>query len=639
MKYEYLLQKYNLNIYSMILTSILGAVLKMGLQSKLPNNKIPHLNVKNWSRANRHLVGKILRELTHEKLITPLLQKQSDNDYHQYEYTLFIDKQCVRYHFSATYYQLNHLDIHPQTITKWVNNHEQPLDAIQLVIELKTCLGIMEKTLPCYLDEISSTLCGYAFKYHYNNLSAEQLIKANYQTVETSMSEGHPVFIANNGRIGFDAADYKKYAPESASPISLIWLAVHRKKTVFSSLSTLSYQELMEEELGNYLLEHFNQHLNSLNLLAQNYYFMPVHPWQWNEKITISFASDIANNDIVYLGQGHDNYLAQQSIRTFFNISNPYKNYVKTALSILNMGFIRGLSPQSMTITPQINEWISQLVAQDEFFQKTKFTVLLERAAIGYFNSHFECALINDSPHKKMLSALWRESPMPLLAKDQRLMTMASLLHIDNKGHSVVAALINSSGIDTAAWITCYLNVYLAPLIHAFFIYDLVFMPHGENLILVLENNVPAHVLMKDIGEEIAILNGSLKLPEAIEALHITVKDDIKINYILLDIFDCFFRHLTPLLQKDLAFSEQMFWQQVACCIYNWQSKHPEMIEKFKKFDLFKAEFVCTCLNKLQMTNNQQMIDLEDREKNLQFAGTLLNPLYAFKSEYSVIYK
>ncbi|WP_038928475.1 IucA/IucC family protein, partial [Yersinia pestis] len=80
----------------------------------------------------------------------------------------------------------------------------------------------------------------YAFKYHHNNLSATQLVHANYQTVETAMSEGHPVFIANNGRIGFDITDYAAYAPESAHPINLIWIAVHQDKTVFSSFTGLS---------------------------------------------------------------------------------------------------------------------------------------------------------------------------------------------------------------------------------------------------------------------------------------------------------------------------------------------------------------------------------------------------------------
>ncbi|WP_198511788.1 IucA/IucC family C-terminal-domain containing protein, partial [Bacillus subtilis] len=36
-----------------------------------------------------------------------------------------------------------------------------------------------------------------------------------------------------------------------------------------------------------------------------------------------------------------------------------------------------------------------------------------------------------------------------------------------------------------------YLTCYLSPLLHCFYQHDLVFMPHGENLIMLLENNVP----------------------------------------------------------------------------------------------------------------------------------------------------
>ncbi|PQQ36733.1 IucA/IucC family protein [Photorhabdus luminescens] len=592
------------------------------------DNHTLHLNAENWLHANRHLVTKILRELCHEKLINPI--------YHgQQQYSLTIGD--YQYHFQAETYQLDHIDIDAASVTKLRDNQSQPLDAIQLIIELHPLLEIPEKMLPIYLDEISSTLYGHAFKYQYNRLTAQDLADADYQVVETTMSEGHPVFIANNGRIGFDADDYQRYAPESASPVTLIWIAVHKDKAIFSALSDLSYQQLIEEELGKYLPVQFERHLNMLGLCPSDYYLMPLHPWQWQHRIAISFAADIANNHIVYLGEGHDRYLAQQSIRTFFNITQPKKNYVKTALSVLNMGFMRGLDPHSMVTTPSVNEWLSNLVHNDSFFQQKGFTVLRERAALGYFNNYFESAIKKDSPHKKMLSALWRESPMTLLQDNQRLMTMASLLHVDYQGHSVVAALVKCSGLDAEEWISRYLDAYLSPLLRSFFTYDLVFMPHGENLMLVLDNNSPTNMLMKDIGEEIAILNGDLQLPEEINFLHVTIEDDMKINYIFLDIFDCFFRYLIPLLQKDLNLPEERFWLLVARCVHNYQSQHLHQIEKFRQFDLFKREFIRTCLNRLQMANNQQMIDLDDREKNLKFAGTLVNPLYALRHEYSVI--
>jgi siderophore synthetase component len=62
---------------------------------------------------------------------------------------------------------------------------------------------------------------------------------------------------------------------------------------------------------------------------------MPAHPWQWENKTSITFAADIAQRHIIYLGTSDDDYQAQQSIRTFYNRSRPDRNYVKTALSVL----------------------------------------------------------------------------------------------------------------------------------------------------------------------------------------------------------------------------------------------------------------------------------------------------------------
>ena len=40
-------------------------------------------------------------------------------------------------------------------------------------------------------------------------------------------------------------------------------------------------------------------------------------------------------------------------------------------------------------------------------------------------------------------------------------------------------------------------------------------------------------------------------------------------------------------------------------------------------------EFALSCLNRLQLRNNQQMVDLADPSAALQFVGTLTNPLAA----------
>ena len=141
---------------------------------------------------------------------------------------------------------------------------------------------------------------------------------------------------------------------------------------------------------------------------------------------------------------------------------------------------------------------------------------------------------------------------------------------------------------------------------------------------------------MKDIGEEVAILNGSKPLPGRVAQLAVSLDDEMKLNYILLDIFDCIFRFIAPLLDSYTSLNEQEFWALVADKVRDYQQSHPQFVDKYRRYDLFKATFVRTCLNRIQLNNNQQMIDLEDREKNLRFAGDIDNPLYPFSSSHSV---
>lgn len=612
-------------------------LLKPFAHTKLPNIEdlpsyphVPaHLTPQHWQAANRHLVKKILCEFTHEKIITPQIYAQGAKINH---YELWLNDST--YYFSARHYQLDHLEIAADSIRVTSAGTERPLDAMRLIINLKNVLGMSETLLPTYLEEITSTLYSKAYKLAHQAIPAAKLAIADYQTLEAGMTEGHPVFIANNGRIGFDMQDYYQFAPESATALKLLWIAVSKDKTTFSTLEGLDHDTLLKQELGEQFSE-FQQLLIAQGQTSDAFYFMPVHPWQWREKIARTFAGEIARGDIIYLGQSQDCYQVQQSIRTFFNLSAPQKCYVKTALSILNMGFMRGLSPLYMSCTPQINAWVANLIESDDYFAEQGFVILKEIAAIGYHHRYYEEALTQDSAYKKMLSALWRESPLPHIEPQQTLMTMAALLHIDHQEQALITALIEHSGLSAKEWVTRYLKLYLSPLLHAFFAYDLVFMPHGENLILVLDAGIPVKILMKDIGEEVAVLNGSEPLPQEVQRLAVALEEEMKLNYILLDIFDCIFRYLAPILDKQTEVSEALFWELVADNVRDYQAQHPHLANKFAQYDLFKDCFVRTCLNRIQLNNNQQMIDLADREKNLRFAGGIDNPLAAFRQSHA----
>ncbi|WP_019856319.1 IucA/IucC family protein [Actinopolyspora mortivallis] len=585
-----------------------------------------HLTPEHWETANRLLVRKALAEFSHERLLRPVETSEG-------RYRLDSDDGLVRYHFTARLGSLFHWRVEADSITRHSEGAEQPLDALALFLEFRRSLGLRTEMLPVYLEEISSTLASMAFKLSAPATRSAELLDAGFQAVEAGLTEGHPCFVANSGRIGFDSREFLDYAPEAGGTVALMWTAAHRRHCTFTVSAETDYRELVTSELDEHTRAEFDRRLRLRGLDPDEYYLLPVHPWQWENKLAITFAAEVARNNLVPLGTGPDEYQPQQSIRTFFNRSHPERHYVKTAISVLNMGFLRGLSPEYMRATPAINDWLSKLIAEDPVLAGTGFDILRERAAVGYHNEYYEAAGAKGSPYRKMLAALWRESPVPKLRSGQRLVSMAALLHVDRFGDSVVAELIGRSGLAAEEWLRRYLEAYLRPLLHLFYAHDLVAMPHGENIILVLDEGVPTRVLLKDIAEEIAVLDADRQLPAEIERIRSVVPEHLRELSLLTDVFDCFFRFLCSILSTEGLLGEEDFWRVVAECVGDYQRDVPELAGKFRRHDLFVERFSLSCLNRLQLGNNEQMVDLQDPSSALAFAGTLENPLATHAAE------
>ncbi|NUP19442.1 MAG: ferric iron reductase, partial [Streptomyces sp.] len=93
------------------------------------------------------------------------------------------------------------------------------------------------------------------------------------------------------------------------------------------------------------------------------------------------------------------------------------------------------------------------------------------------------------------------------------------------------------------------------------------------------------------------------------------------------DVFDCFFRFLAANLAAEGILEEDDFWRTVAEVTRDYQHSVPELADKFKQYDMFAPEFALSCLNRLQLRNNKQMVDLADPAGALQLVGNLKNPI------------
>ena len=595
-----------------------------------PQQSVAHLQPEVWVKANTFLVAKAICEFSHELLIKPVILEKLTDGWNSY--MLKTDNPTIQYQFNAKPLFLNHLWIDKKSIKKYEESESVVLDAIVFIKEFRKQLGIKDDQMPMYLEEIISTLYGSAFKLLKGNPTSEELSIADFQTIEQSMTEGHPGFVANNGRVGFDSSDYRSYAPEAGNSFSLLWLAGHKSRTVYAATAELSYDTLLRQELDNHTITSFETIIKNKGFDPDDYFFIPMHPWQWFNKLANIFSPEVATGNLICLGYGSDQYLAQQSVRTLFNSTNPEKFYTKTSLSILNMGFMRGLPLYYLGTAPKMAVWLEELLYKDSYIQETGFRMLGEIASVSYVNSYFEEFGIHND-YNKMLASLWRESPITKIKKGQQPMTMAAFLHVDHYGEALLPKIIQKSGLIIEDWLSLYLKAYLSPLLHCFYHFDLVFMPHGENIIMVLEDHIPVKAFMKDITEEACILNADVELPEYLKRMYAPVPEDVKLLSIFTDIFDGFFRFMAHILEEHADFSEQRFWKVVAENIQEYQDRYPEKEAKFRQYDLFAPDFHLSCLNRLQLNNHKQMIDLDDPVALLQFAGKLENPIAAFRED------
>ncbi|WP_062950358.1 GNAT family N-acetyltransferase [Brachybacterium sp. sponge] len=582
-----------------------------------------HLRPDIAEQAHRHLIAKALAELSHERVLAPEPRGEG-------AWELAVPGADIRYRFTARVLPLEHWLVDPASITRVEDGTPTPLDVQVLVAKLQDLLGIPDDLLATYLEELASTLAARCATLDAASRgerpSTEDLMDADLPRVEAAMTEGHPGFLANNGRIGFSLPDYRAYAPEQGRTTHLEWVAVRREHGHLALGEGLTEEDHAAWSLSAEERAAFAARLTDRGLDPAGYLLMPLHPWQAAHRLPITFAPDIARGDLVPLGAGGDEMQPQQSLRTFFNRTREGAPYVKVALAIQNMGFLRGLSPHYMRDTPAINDWLAALVAGDAEFSDQGFRVLRERAAIGYTGDAYHRTRTTN-PHRKMLAALWRENPVAQLAPGERAFTMAALLHRDHEGRSVAAAMQRASGLPPEQWLAGYLRAYLRPLVHLLLAHDVVVMPHGENLILRVREQQVIGAFYKDIGEEMAVV-GHRPLPEGMERVRAVVPGEEKALSIFTDVFDGVLRHLAGILDADGILPSDRFWGKVASVLDEYEADHPGLARGLAgDVDLRAGSFAHSCLNRLQLRNTLQMVDLGDQASSLLYAGRMGNPV------------
>ncbi|WP_293200211.1 IucA/IucC family protein [Paenibacillus sp.] len=441
----------------------------------------------------------------------------------------------------------------------------------------------------------------------------------HYDALESHMIDGHLYHPSYKSRLGFSLKDNLAYGPEFNADVSLIWVAVRKELAQTAVSDGYDLSALLEQHLTNEDMQQFRQMISTrtASLDMDSYVLIPLHPWQWEHAVESIFAKQLMDGDIINLGASVSAYRAQQSIRSLSNRENPVAPYIKLALSITNTSSTRILAQHTTQNAPLISDWLDQLVRDDELLQREQFAILKEIMGLSF--RYEQLPITQYGRAYGTLGAIWRENVSVHLKADETAWPLNALMLVQRNGIPFIQEAIERHGVQP--WAEALVRTLTLPVIHLLYAHGIAFECHAQNIILVLENDLPKRIILKDLHDGVRYVPDQLLHPERAPKLHpepethrkfnrysfIYAEDVSEVRDYTYDAF--FFICMTDiaLMLETYGLPEETFWQLCARVILDYQRQHPEYAERFEMFDLLAEDALIEEMTKRRLYGDGEL--------------------------------
>lgn len=543
---------------------------------------------KYWPLANQKMVAKIISEFAYEQAFRFEQDAQG--------YTLKLANQ-VSYQFQGSENIWGQVLIEPGSI---VRQPQQSISAALLMRDLQSLLNMTDDAFAEHLEDLNATLLGDCkLMQRKEALTARDLALLPCEQQQTYF-DGHPKFAFNKGRRGWGSDDLKLYAPESERAFQLGWVAVEHSILQLATNDSVSWQELLNASMNESERKTLDSIVASYGVDIADYSYVPVHPWQWSNKLSLLFIREMAEKKLIYLGEFGDQFLPQLSLRTLSNITRPDSYDIKLPLTIMNTSCYRGIPGRYILAGPTASDWIESVFSSDPLLVEKQAEVLQEPAAA--FAAQADYQLLEQAPYRyhELLGVIWRESAASKLKQGEQAILMAALMESDNQGNPLIAEYIERSGVSVETWLSKMFDAVVIPYYHLLCKYGVSLIAHGQNVTLVLENDLPKRILLKDFQGDMRLVDSDYPeqatLESSVKEVTVRLEEELIIHDLQTGHFVTTLRFISPLVAK-LGFSESQFYALLGQRIKAYMAQQPDYQHRFSKFDLFKPRILRIGLN------------------------------------------
>ncbi|WP_375320174.1 IucA/IucC family protein [Aliivibrio logei] len=575
-----------------------------------------------WPAVNRKMVAKLISELAYEQAFKI---EENDNEFS------FILSQSVGYHFSGKLNIWGQIVIDPTSLERKANGKRSDITATQFMRDIQCLIGIDDDVLAEHFEDLNATLLGDCkLALRKVNMSAKELAFLSCEQQQL-LFDGHPKFAFNKGRRGWGSDDLALYAPESERAFQLSWVAVHHSILQKATNHKVEWEELIESAVNETELYEMDALLSSFNVDISDYIYVPVHPWQWRQKLSILFAREMAEKTLIYLGEFGDEFLPQLSIRTLSNTTRPDSYDIKLPLTIMNTSCYRGIPGRYILAGPMASDWLDSIFKSDELFIDKQAEILQEPAAGFVAQSDYK--LLVDAPYRyhELLGVIWRESAQSKLSNNETAILMAALMESDEEGTPLISEYISASRLSIEEWLTKLFDAVVIPYYHLLCKYGVSLIAHGQNVTLVMEDAQPKRILLKDFQGDMRFIARDIPEQEGlaplIKEVTVSLPEELIIHDLQTGHFVTVLRFISPLVET-LGLPETKFYQLLGLRIKAYVEAYPDYQDRFERLDLFKPKILRIGLNLAKFRHStdssasRMLPDMDDQLDNPLFKAS-----------------
>lgn len=472
---------------------------------------------------------------------------------------------------------------------------QEATDPALFLAEIAPWIAADEVRLGQFASELLATQIKHAQTLNVHG--GKLLCNADYDILEARLTDGHLYHPSYKSRLGFTLDDNATYAPELATSVTPLLLAVRRDRCRWAISDTLNLTERSGcELLGENSWQVFCDKLAQRELEPDDYLPLPVHPWQWNEVVLPGYHQALARGDLLIVGQLADRYLPQQSIRTLSNLSDRNRLSLKLSMNLVNTSTSRVLAPHTVQNAPVISDWLHRLAASTDWPPPLVRPVLLREVAGVSFTP-----LTPAYGQYGALSCIWRESVHIYMQAKEKAVPMTAVTHIGIDGRPFINPWIRRHGPEQ--WLRRLVERAYLPVLHLLWEHGTALESHAQNMILLLEDGLPVRVALKDFHDGVRFSKVLLSGPAP--ALTTPPLEHAQINpnsFLETDnadelrdfTFDALFfvglAELSWLFLRHYSVEEKRFWQITGEVLHAHQRRNPQGAVRYSLFDCFASE-------------------------------------------------